>query len=91
MQLSLSLSLSFRAIVQCGNSSLLQKQRSGRMMRVVVVVVDVVGRVVREAREAAKRKVQNFFLLFFQNEVNFIHFSLFPFKIENIFSEERKR
>ena len=69
----------------------MQKQYSSRMMRVVVVVVvDVVGRVVRRVRRL-KEKCREIFLLFFQNEVNFIHFSLFPFKIENIFSEERKR
>ena len=78
MQLSLSLSLSFRAIVQCENSSLLQKQHSGRMMRVVVVVVDVVGRVVRAAREAALKKSAEFFPSFFPNRSELYPLFTFP-------------
>ena len=51
-------------------------------MRVIVVVVDVVGRVVRRVRRRVSgcEKCREIFLLFFQNEVNFIHFSLFPLK-----------
>ena len=60
----------------------MQKQYSSRMMRVIVVVVDVVGRVVRRVRRRVSgcEKCREIFLLFFQNEVNFIHFSLFPLK-----------
>ena len=55
------------------------------MIRVVAVVVDVVGRVVRRVRRrvsVAVKKSAEFFPSFFpKNEVNFIHFSLFPLKI----------